>query len=935
MLFAAVPACFAHAGEDDESAPPQPTASLRLTFESHGDAEVHFSLDHAPSDWQPIQAALGQSLHCPPEVFAHPNFNNPTTSHWPQMKPEQLARYQKFALEANQRQISAKCPGVLTANGWVMDGALPLQPLADSLAQAGVQELFVSVQRPKSGFEEHSSQGAQTEFVDFGFLNYNFFLNAPVPPLHLAYGYRNSDVWRQCAFSLGFLLLPLLLTLWMRRAALRDADEDPTAAWFSYFKTLQWCVNGTMLLWMVARTSLRQGLQDMAAFRLPDNGWQPAVAHTLIAIVPPWLVYLLCLLVSYKVFVRLRGQQSTKRQFLLERSLEVAAQFLPLMFFVLALEFIVKATKVFVLLMLAAYIARVLCTRAKIKIGKVAPELLTTGELRDRVFDLAKRAGVKIQQVFVVGAGRAKTANAAATSANTVMFTDYLLQRLSKREVDAVAGHELSHLRYGHPKKLGMTMMAVIFLPTIFHAGWGVFTGLVGSLLTLIDLKVGMEWFRVSPKVLSWPQMDLVVLCAGLGAFYMLSRHFEFVADAGSVELVGDPEAKITALLKLSRLNLTPIQWDKVTGSILTHPTTLKRIQNIARVGNVSPERVLQLLQHHAQEEQARRAGKSEAQTDPEERYAVPPSSKNVLSTAVVLNRLTGSLWILLSANVVPAALVAWAVRRLQLSGMAAFATDLVGMVCILAGYSTVGLWLNLRGRNELRQKFTAKFDDEGIQVRGRNALLAGFAPGPRLRGYFPGYDWDKGFIWLLQGRLVYLGDKIRFALTSEQIVNIRIGQASPGWWTSERVYVDWRDAERGREGTFSFYPGEPSSASKIKGESIALAETLRRWKSKAMEYPAVPATVQILEHPVLGEVTSDDMPTRIRRNTRWNMVFLLFGLSWGASVLLNVTAWYGFWVVLMLAIYERIPYRRYRKLAAVPCVPPAQVARAQAIGAK
>ena len=135
-----------------------------------------------------------------------------------------------------------------------------------------------------------------------------------------------------------------------------------------------------------------------------------------------------------------------------ERWLDVAAQFLPLMFFCCALDFISSSGKLVAILMLAAYVSRVLCLRAKIKISGVAPEALTTGELRDRVFEMAKRATVQIKQVFVVSAGRMQIANAYATGAQTVMFTDYLLQRLNKREVDAIAGHELSHLRHGHPR---------------------------------------------------------------------------------------------------------------------------------------------------------------------------------------------------------------------------------------------------------------------------------------------------------------------------------------------------------------------------------------------------------------------------------------------------------------------------------------------------
>ncbi len=940
LVFAATAQTCRAQGEDGETSDPKLTASLRLTFKSHGQADVYLSLDQAPSDWQPIQAALGQSLHCPPGAFAHPSLNKHSLRNGPYLKPEQVARYEKYANEASQRRLTATCNDVLTASGWTVSGTLSLQPLADSLSHAGVQQLFVSVHRPKSGFEEHSSEGLQAGLGFVPFLNYSYSLEAAplLPPLHLAYGYRNSDVLRQCTMSAGFLLLPFLLILWMRRAALKDAAQDPTAAWFSYFKTLQWCVNGTMLLWMVAHTSLRQGVQDMVAFRVPD-GWQSVIVNTLVTMVPPWFVYLLCLFVSYKVFVQLRGHQSTRREFLLERSFEVGAQFLPLMFFVCALRFLITAPKAAVLLMLAAYFSRVLCLRGKIRVSRATPEALTTGELRDRVFELAKRAGVKIKQVFVLGAGRAQTANAYATGAQTVMFTDYLLQRLTKREVDAIAGHELSHLKCGHPKKLGMTMVGVILLPTIFHVVWGMFTGFIGGLLLAAGRGLAMQWFQWSQKLVAWLQVDLLLLVAGFGVFYLLSRHFERVADEGSAQLVGDPEAMMTALLKVSRLNLTPIQWGKVTGSILTHPTTLKRIEHLAKVGNVSPERVQQLLAHHAQEEQERRAGLAATQiASPitgDEHYAIPSSATNVLSTMGEVKRVTNILWVLVSANVLPPTLVAWTVHKLNLSGGAALAAYVGSAGLILAGYSLLGLWLSLRGRKKLRQQFTAKFGQEGIQICGRNAILAGFAPGDSLRGYLSGYDWDKGFVWLLQNRIVYLGDKLRFALRPEQVVNVRVGQSAPGWWNSERVYLDWHDTEFGRGGTFSLYPNEPSSAGKIKNEGKALCAAVQRWRNKASEYPVAPTTVQLLESPVLGEVTSQDVKDRVSSGKRLSTLFLLLMLSYGASLVLGVSGWYGFVMVLVLRIYERIPYWRHRVPPTTSPLQQPQVARAQATGAR
>ncbi len=218
--------CHAQGEDDDDDANPgQHSASLNLTFDSHGNAQVHLLLDQSPSNWQPIQAALSLALRCPSQAFTHPS-TAPSFRGWARMKPEQQAQYEKFLADANQRQLQASCSHVLSASGWTVKGTLPLQPLAEALAASGEQLLFVSVQRPRSGFEEQSSQGlqlnrfaSQHETARFLFYSYPLGTSTSVPPLRLAYGYRNSDLLRQCAMSAGFLLLPLLLILWMRRAA--------------------------------------------------------------------------------------------------------------------------------------------------------------------------------------------------------------------------------------------------------------------------------------------------------------------------------------------------------------------------------------------------------------------------------------------------------------------------------------------------------------------------------------------------------------------------------------------------------------------------------------------------------------------------------------------------------------------------------------------
>src|SRR5207249_3056187 len=79
---------------------------------------------------------------------------------------------------------------------------------------------------------------------------------------------------------------------------------------------------------------------------------------------------------------------------------------------------------------------------------------LMTGVLRHRVFALAAKAGVSIKQILIQSAAKSQEANAAAVHGNVVLLTDYLLENLSEREVDAVVAHELVHLKLRHTHSL-------------------------------------------------------------------------------------------------------------------------------------------------------------------------------------------------------------------------------------------------------------------------------------------------------------------------------------------------------------------------------------------------------------------------------------------------------------------------------------------------
>ena len=223
------------------------------------------------------------------------------------------------------------------------------------------------------------------------------------------------------------------------------------------------------------------------------------------------------------------------------------------------------------------------------KVTNREPHALTTGELRDRAFAFAEKAGVKLKQVYVLPTRKARMANACASQGNNILLTDYLLEHLSKGEVDAVLAHELAHLKQRHPGLLLLTLIAGM-------ATAGVLTGRLDSL------------FHSLPEGSLLP----VTILAGLAVFHLVARRFERRADTAAVQLTNDPEALIRALAKITTLNRFPIHWGKLQGKLLTHPSTLQRARTLARQAEIPEERLTQILS---------------SSEEPLDRYPVPPTS--------------------------------------------------------------------------------------------------------------------------------------------------------------------------------------------------------------------------------------------------------------------------------------------------------------------
>lgn len=913
--------------DDDDDAPAGSFANVSLRFDARGKAEATFFAYGDLQNWDGIESQLESALHCPAGSLAHPP-SNPRLPRYLASRPaKEQERYREFSERNRRNTLSGECPAAMTRTGLILSTDLQLKALTSKLKDAGVKRLSITLSYPKSKFSEQTpgirhpweteSADTQTRPDPISRASYSLDPSAPsLSDIHLSFGLRRRDIIREAILPAIFLAVPILICLWMSRAAVRDAKIDATAAWFSYYRVLAWCGNGLVLIWMMGQT-VRQGLEVIASYYTAAHTAGGVALEVGIMMLPPWLAFFVCILMSYRVYRHVREETWTRREFFVNQFLGIAVQFLPLAFFLSAIEMIGVNGQASVALFAGVYVSYAGCKWLQVKYSGLHIEPLTRGELRDRVFEIAKKAAVEVRQVFIVPAGKSQMANAFASRNRMVMFTDYLLGRMSKREVSAIAAHEIAHIQRKHPAWQTAAFVVLMFSSQVLY---GILTGTVGFLRHALQARKAAEGadsasglatiVHFGDQILRFPELILVLFVLALFLYYLNSRHMEYVADAGAVQFTGDPEAMITSLLKLSRLNQTPVQWDRATGSLLTHPSTLKRVQRIARVGQVSPARLQQLLTEYSN---------PQAQTevketwDAGEQFEVASQTNSVVTLQSARGELEFKKWTLRLSVILPAASIVWAIARFHLQHRSTMFV-LGGALCV-GIYIAVGEWQATWFRERTKRKFLARLAEDGNNVSDSEVRMVVLSPHSSPRAYALGFSWDTGGLFLCSDRLCFVGDQIRFALKREQVLSVRLGQGVPDWIGEPRTYIDWQVASGQPVHTWNLLPKDPYASWGNKEQCIEFAAVLERWKSQSEQYPdAIPA-LQALSYPEPGEITNQNLKAavsfgRFLKVAMFSQVLVL--IVW---IVLNLPSiWFACVVELVAIVYSFSPYWFYRE---------------------
>jgi heat shock protein HtpX len=478
--------------------------------------------------------------------------------------------------------------------------------------------------------------------------------------------------------------------------------------------------------------------------------------------------------------------------------------------------------------MAAAYVAYKIISWFAWRWSFVEVRAVDSGDFYERLMQLAAKAGVKVQGVYILRNRVGREANAFAMSGQKIAITEGLLENLTKREVDAVMAHEMGHLKGGH-----VSVQTIVFWLYFLIAG-----PVFGYLISHYGAP---KWLLTLP---------IAPIVASVGIAKISQKH-EFSADARAAEITGDPEAKITALARLARLTGSPLEWGGIQGSILSHPSMRARVLAIAQRSGIAEERALALLENPdlgGESYDLQQLGRAVQGAAVSRSYALPPDLEQrdpLFNTTTKVAHHMKALWIAEGFLVVTLfGLAAWVNILFPMDGGPG-----KGVLAFLAGLPVV-FWMMLRLELLGRRRFLNRLGDKIRAAIGDvEGQFVGLLPGEEIRRFEGFGEWDLGFLHFDDDVMTYRGERAQFSVQRSSIVSVELQKSRFTWTHSRRVMIRWTG------GAFSLQiPGRRIS----KKAGMKLAEAVTDWWSGkgAAESPTA-----VLPPPMLPAIQTDYTP--------------------------------------------------------------------------
>ena len=202
--------------------------------------------------------------------------------------------------------------------------------------------------------------------------------------------------------------------------------------------------------------------------------------------------------------------------------------------------------------------------------------------LVETVRSLAERANVKMPEVAIYEGEANAFATGALKNSALVAVSTKIMEQMSREELRAVLGHEMSHVANGD-------MVTTTLIQGVLNACVIFFSRLVAAVVSSGKDRRGRS---AGMYYLVYYLMQITLGIAASLVVYWYSRKREYAADAGSANLLGSPSPMIAALRRLGNLQSGVLPDSlkafgisgKHASLFSTHPSLEDRIEALERL---------------------------------------------------------------------------------------------------------------------------------------------------------------------------------------------------------------------------------------------------------------------------------------------------------------------------------------------------------------
>ncbi|MBZ0221017.1 MAG: M48 family metallopeptidase [Candidatus Methylomirabilis sp.] len=201
--------------------------------------------------------------------------------------------------------------------------------------------------------------------------------------------------------------------------------------------------------------------------------------------------------------------------------------------------------------------------------------------LRDGIKEVLKKAGIRVGKVLKVDASRRTLhTNAYFTgigSVKRIVLYDTLLKKLGKEEIISVLAHEAGHWKGRHLLK-GLVAMELLSLAALYISYRIIESG-------LLERAFGFEGASFYALMVLLGFLASMVGVPFGPLFAWLSRRREKRADRFAAEISNDPSSMASALIKLSRDNLSNLHPHPLYAAFhYSHPPVAERVRELRKI---------------------------------------------------------------------------------------------------------------------------------------------------------------------------------------------------------------------------------------------------------------------------------------------------------------------------------------------------------------